>query len=185
MFSLIASGLLVFSTTAAYAQWQTIERVDEYFRPTGEFLAVSPASQPFLKPEPPFSDIGVSIGVRKVTFAELYVGQCRPFFVFNMKPDLKGWLEDLIPGWRSPSDEPELHSIDILMNDVEHGIAVSNLDIYGDSTFLVVGKEDGFTSQALAQAKSMRAIIPLQEGNYVVEFDMTGSKEAISKACDL
>lgn len=152
------------SSTAAYAQWE-VQSIPHKENPeTTQLVARSPLSVPDETIELPYNDIQVSLGVTS------FGGQCRPFFLFNK--------------------DPELGLNSFVYTEIDgkgHPLTISKMNGYGESssyiwTYFVPGKEYG--PRALAKAYTVESGFRFKEADHVYEFDMTGSKEAITTVCN-
>ena len=160
---------------AAHAEWEVIQQVDEWDRPTEKKIALSP----IYLPDPDSSeweglldsfDYATSIRVRHNP-GGVIPHDCEMALIFAKEPDLK---EEKRKG-------VSFHTLGVLIDNKE---TVALAGKIAPKVFVFGGMEGEFDAMTLALADSLEMIIPHKVGNHLIEFDMTGAKRAIAEVCE-
>lgn len=147
-------------------KWWTLGGVDEWNQLIDEVAAMSPVAYPDIQTD----DLCVILGVGLYSGAGAFGNQRRPFFWFSSNPYLIAQIAD---------EEGEICLVKVLIDGQESATMIQRMDGYG--AYLDVSEDGEFTPEALAEAKSVKVIMPLCAGNRLFEFTMAGSKAAISQ----
>ena len=179
MFSLksfLAASALIASVVSpdAHAEWKVGAQLDEWNRPTDNVIAVSPTYVP--DPRTSGTDAMAYMVDYTTTIRARYNPggvipyDCEMNLIFLKDPDL---IEVELGGESSPL-------LQVIINNKETVAIAAKI---APKVFTLIGKENEFDAVKLAQADSLKMIIPHKKGNHLVEFDMTGAKRAIAEVC--
>lgn len=173
--SFLAASALITSVVspAAHAEWEVKTQLDEWDRPTDNVIALSsPYFPDFTSDYDSILDsfyYAVSVRAR-YNPGGVIPYDCEMGLIFAKDPDLK---EVKLGGESSPL-------LQVIINNKETVVIAAKI---APKVFTLIGKENEFDAVKLAQADSLKMIIPHKKGNHLVEFDMTGAKRAIAEVC--
>ena len=148
---------------AANASWGSYQNTDKWGEPDGSYTVHSETVAPTRTPDFPYSNIKARVAATTQPGSST----CMIGLELNMDPNLTG--TQYVNG-------SKMVGIDVMVNGQEKKVKT----MVGRSLVLL---DPEFTPE-VANADTFKVLLPMHVGNHVFDFNMSGAKEAIAKACN-